>query len=65
MDPKQRMGSAAAMDDDYFREKGEIPLGKSINLYEVIKLTQRGCVRRRADCLSETGVFDRRGAQKG
>ncbi|CBY08564.1 unnamed protein product [Oikopleura dioica] len=26
MDPKQRMGSAAAMDDDYFREKGEIPL---------------------------------------
>ena len=28
MDPKQRMTSAAAMEDYYFREKDEIPLGK-------------------------------------
>jgi len=48
MDPKQRMGSAAAMEDDYFREKGEIPLGKSIPYLLVNKINQKRT-------LSETG----------
>ena len=48
MDPKQRMGSAAAMEDDYFREKGEIPLGKSITYLLVNKINQKRT-------LSETG----------
>jgi hypothetical protein len=42
------MGSAAAMEDDYFREKGEIPLGKSIPYLLVNKINQKRT-------LSETG----------
>ena len=63
MDPKTRITSAEAMEDDYFKDKNELPQG--LSLYFIIQIDHlnffRGRFWRRPNTLSETRVPDRRG----
>ena len=59
MDPKKRMTSAKAMEDEYFHEKNELPQGmiKFICMKFKVKIS-RGRFRRWAHCLPETRIFE-------
>ena len=68
MDPKKRMTSAKAMEDEYFHEKNELPQGivtfhprTSVHIF----YNCRRCVWRREHRLSQAGIFKRRRKEKG
>ena len=58
MDPKKRMTSAKAMEDEYFSDKNELPQGFVCHFLSFLMQISRGCFWRRANRLSKARIFE-------